>query len=168
MTTPPNAAALADGKIPVEFYQWLYGIERDVRVWDLTPNEVGALVAALRAKPAGEVVDDATLRYCERQWADERAVMLSKIEMLKSALGFDPDGPCGICGGVEGCSHSLAERCRTRPATESDGRQGYVDAFYEIAAMLGIPAQNKSPREVFETQIRPRIAALANQPKGEG
>ena len=33
--------------IPVEFYQWLYTIERDVRVWDLTPNEISALIAAL-------------------------------------------------------------------------------------------------------------------------
>lgn len=39
----------ADGKIPVEFYQWLYGIERDVLVWSLTPNEIAALVAALSA-----------------------------------------------------------------------------------------------------------------------
>jgi hypothetical protein len=40
------------GAIPVEFYQWLYTIERDVLVWDLTPNEISALITALaRSNP---------------------------------------------------------------------------------------------------------------------
>ena len=33
--------------IPVEFYLWLTTIERDVRVWDMTPNEISALIAAI-------------------------------------------------------------------------------------------------------------------------
>lgn len=40
--------SLADEPIPVEFYQWLYSIEKDVRVWDMTPNEIVRLRAALR------------------------------------------------------------------------------------------------------------------------
>ncbi len=46
-----------------------------------------------------------------------------------------------------------------RLAQPAAGYQGYVDAYYEIAAMLDIPAQVLSPREVFETQIKPRLAA---------
>ncbi|ALJ12589.1 hypothetical protein [Sphingopyxis macrogoltabida] len=30
----------------------------------------------------------------------------------ESALGFSLSGPCPICGGIEGCSHSRSERIR--------------------------------------------------------
>ncbi len=40
----------------------------------------------------------------------------------------------------------------------------YETAFYEIAAMLGIPAQSKAPCEVWEQQMKPRlIAALRKE-----
>lgn len=44
---------------------------------------------------------------------------------------------------------------------------GYTEAFYELAAMMGLDyAQPLSPKEVWETQMRPRLArALANQEK---
>lgn len=36
--------------------------------------------------------------------------------------------------------------------------QGYIDAFYEIAAILGVSGpQAASPQQVFETQIKPRL-----------
>lgn len=38
-----------------------------------------------------------------------------------------------------------------------DRTQSYADAFYEIAAMLNIPAQCMSPREVWETQMKPEL-----------
>lgn len=41
---------------------------------------------------------------------------------------------------------------------------GYQAAFYELADMLGIPAQPCSPREVWEAQMRPALqAAIAAQ-----
>lgn len=41
---------------------------------------------------------------------------------------------------------------------------GYLAAFYELADMLGIPAQPCSPKEVWETQMRPALqAAIAAQ-----
>lgn len=46
----------------------------------------------------------------------------------------------------------------SRPApSEASGLECYKTAFYEIADMLDIPAQTISPKEVFETQIKPRI-----------
>jgi hypothetical protein len=37
---------------------------------------------------------------------------------------------------------------------------GYAEAFYEIAGMLGIGAQPYSPKQVWETQVRPTLQAL--------
>ena len=36
--------------LPLSYYAWRAGIERDVRVWDMTNEEVTRLVAAIRAK----------------------------------------------------------------------------------------------------------------------
>ncbi|MEG0181990.1 MAG: hypothetical protein RR704_00840 [Stenotrophomonas sp.] len=42
------------------------------------------------------------------------------------------------------------------------GIDGYQGAFYELADMLGMTAQPSSPKEVWETQMRPALqAALA-------
>jgi hypothetical protein len=40
---------------------------------------------------------------------------------------------------------------------------GYVDAFYEIGKMLGIPALPVSPKEAFETHFKPKLRALLAQ-----
>ena len=39
-----------------------------------------------------------------------------------------------------------------------NGQAGYVDAFYELADMMGIGAQAKSPAEVWQQQMKPRLA----------
>lgn len=46
---------------------------------------------------------------------------------------------------------------RDVPSSES----GYVHAFYEIAAMLGIGARAKSPASVWQDEIKPKLQALA-------
>lgn len=40
---------------------------------------------------------------------------------------------------------------------------GYQNAFHEVAAMLDIPSQPLSPKEVWETQMRPKLLALTSQ-----
>ncbi len=45
------------------------------------------------------------------------------------------------------------------PIPSASGEDGYAKAFYEIANMLGIPAQADSPRHVWESVMRPRILA---------
>lgn len=40
------------------------------------------------------------------------------------------------------------------------GYSGYVDAFYELAGMLGLSAQPQPPKEVWETQMRPKLQAI--------
>ena len=63
------------------------------------------------------------------------------------------------------------ERLANMDGEETDGRRafaaygnplpdmrGYPDAFYEIAGMLGIPAQMRSPREVWQQEMRPLLA----------
>ena len=53
---------------------------------------------------------------------------------------------------------------RTRDAIkavpEKDGKQGYVDAFYEVCDLLDIPAMTITPKKAWETVIRPKLAAL--------
>lgn len=44
------------------------------------------------------------------------------------------------------------------------GEDGYRNAFYEIGAVLGIPARPESPKHVWETEMRPKLlAALADR-----
>lgn len=38
--------------------------------------------------------------------------------------------------------------------------QGYVGVFYELAAMMDMCAQPRSPKEVWETQMRPELQKL--------
>lgn len=45
-------------------------------------------------------------------------------------------------------------------AQPDDSNDGYVKAFYEIAAILGISAQPNSPKHVFETVMKPKLQAL--------
>jgi hypothetical protein len=44
------------------------------------------------------------------------------------------------------------------PATPQD--DGYKEAWYEIAYLLGIGAQNASPKDVHANQVMPRLRAL--------
>lgn len=47
--------------------------------------------------------------------------------------------------------------------TTSTGIDGYQGAFYELADMLGMTAQPRSPKEVWETQMRPMVERLVAQ-----
>lgn len=41
---------------------------------------------------------------------------------------------------------------------------GYVGAFYELADMMGITAQPRSPKDVWDGEMKPRLAkALRGQ-----
>lgn len=55
-----------------------------------------------------------------------------------------------------------AEIARLHIAAEQEGTciDGYQSAFYELAAMMGLTAQPISPKEVWETQMRPLVNAL--------
>lgn len=45
----------------------------------------------------------------------------STLQALEKILGFEFDGPCPICSGIEGCSHSLRERVEaTRQSGEGE------------------------------------------------
>jgi hypothetical protein len=47
-----------DEPLPVAYYLWLATIERDVRVRDLTADEVAGLIAALRSDGDAELLRD--------------------------------------------------------------------------------------------------------------
>lgn len=47
-----------------------------------------------------------------------------------------------------------------RMVAEKRNAQGYMDAFYEIANLLGLPAMPISPREAFETVMLPKLHRL--------
>lgn len=66
------------------------------------------------------------------------------------------------CGYESGWNACLAEVQRLNATAQPDeGNDGYVKAFYEIASILGIPAQPNSPRHVFETVMKPKLQDLA-------
>lgn len=47
-------------------------------------------------------------------------------------------------------------------ATPSDQEKGYKDAFYQLSDLMDISAQPRSPKEVWEAEMLPRLrAALA-------
>ena len=52
------------------------------------------------------------------------------------------------------------ELAALRPQPSGETREGYVNAFYEIAEMLGMGAQAASPSEVWAREMRPRLEAL--------
>jgi hypothetical protein len=42
---------------------------------------------------------------------------------------------------------------------------GYANAFYDLADIMGIPARTASPKDVWEKEMRPRLVqAFANLP----
>lgn len=83
---------------------------------------------------------------------DDRAVLQRLQDALPTA------GINGWAKGVE-VLESLLRQSLDQPVIE-----GYQAAFYELADMLGMTAQPCSPKEVWETQIRPALqAAIAAQ-----
>lgn len=78
--------------VPIAFYKWLAGIERDVLVHDLTPFETAGLVAALRdhmapvpADQVGEVID-------RLQWINSQAESAMAISAGAASTSGDPEG----------------------------------------------------------------------------
>lgn len=98
--------------------------------------------------------------------------------------------PCPFCGykaadlsdgeyiTCQGCGATGATADPHHPQTAAEAwnqrdpnQQGYVDAFYEMAGMLGIGAMPCSPAEAYRDHIKPRLAsllALTQQPPAEG
>lgn len=51
----------------------------------------------------------------------------------------------------------------SQPKSDTTDQQGYVDAFYELAAMLNIGAMPISPEQAWREHMRPRIERLLEQ-----
>jgi hypothetical protein len=64
MTAPDMA--LREYSVPLAFYEWLAGIERDVRVVDLTPPEIVRLMQALAATEQGAIAGGERWRHLKR------------------------------------------------------------------------------------------------------
>ncbi|GEM_PF-1790519 len=59
---------------------------------------------------------------------------------------------------------AIAALAAPQPGAQETGIDGYQRAFYELASMMGMTAQPISPKEVWETQMRPALqAAIAAQ-----
>ncbi len=54
---PAEASEAVVSDIPLAFYQWRAGIERDTRLWELTPHEIKALLATLRPAIIAEQIE---------------------------------------------------------------------------------------------------------------
>lgn len=76
--------------------------------------------------------------------------------------------PFGACLMFKACHNSTTVRAnlaaiRAAPPAQSapETTDGYVEAFYKIAEVLGIGAKPESPMVVFETVMLPMIEKLA-------
>lgn len=89
--------------------------------------------------------------------------ILNPVGAMKRDLpnGYKLDGHAAVRAGANPETYKdIARKALERPATPPEGSQGYVDAFYEIAKVLGIPAMPVSPKEGFETVMLPRLRQL--------
>ncbi len=102
------------------------------------------------------------------QIAGEHAAQLAQINAMLRAGQGDDDGPQIMPDFTEGMSTAdmvaacigLLEQRRDVIEAPAMGSEGYVEAFYQIATLLGVPAQSASPKAVFEEQMLPRLKAL--------
>jgi hypothetical protein len=57
-------------------------------------------------------------------------------------------------------SPNATETTMTANPNPIPAEAGYRDAFYELAALMGIPARAKSPQEVWNDEMLPRLKSL--------
>jgi Lar family restriction alleviation protein len=94
-----------------------------------------------------------------------RTTAFPKNEALRDGLAgqTEPlcthDHPCPKCGKVFSSESERPNFCPYGCGAIS-GEAGYVEAFYELADMMGIGAQPRSPKDVWEQQMKPRLAPL--------
>jgi hypothetical protein len=75
---------------------------------------------------------------------------------------------CGTSAPASFAHECDRPECSYRTPKPGDATpDGYAAAFYEIAAMLGIPAQSATPQHVWEAEMRPRLLALTADPTSE-
>lgn len=102
--------------------------------WKLTAAKVN--IALENTTPSGRVWDDT-----KDLWVDPSPAPAS------GALS------CPRCGELDMmmCDCSLPS-CVLAPTSD-----GYAGAFYQLAELMGLPAQNASPKRVWEDQMLPRL-----------
>ena len=110
-----------------------------------------AMAAALAAQAPGAV---------RVRGADDIASSLANMvaEYVDGGIRSNQDWRSGLSEVIA----ARLQRLTAAPPTD-----GYVDAFYAIAKMLGVVAQPASPKEVWEREIRPRLEALTAAPPVE-
>lgn len=59
---------------------------------------------------------------------------------------------------MDSVANTIDAALLTQPAAGSG--DGYVGAFYELAALMGIPAQIQAPKVIWQNLMRPRLTAL--------
>lgn len=95
------------GVIPVGYYEWLYTIERDVRVWELTPNEIKRLTTTL-----AKLAPDTTY---QSNSPDRQDMSVSRLKGALAAILADPD----CCA---------ASKAIARDGLSLDGRRAHIIA----------------------------------------
>ena len=188
-TTPSTAAPTVDAvKVAQEAAVRMFGSRIAVSSVFLDGAVVGAramqdaMAAALAAQAPGAV------KVRELVWVkaaltsrfgDRLAIRLADTFFGTYAVEKESDTVfvstlAGLTVG-ERQGYSTPEAAMTAAQAEREARvlseietappaDGYVDAFYAIAKMLGVAAQPSSPKEVWEREIRPRLEALTAAP----
>ncbi len=100
-----------------------------------------AFMAAVNAETTARMDDE---EHGTERSGEELALAMSEVSEACSAL-----------------SNAIYEFEKRRDRAARGVQGGYLDAFYEMAAMLGIEgAQAKSPEQVYREQIKPALEAL--------
>ena len=123
------------------------------------PNEV-PVAAAMRV---GHVDDSPLIQAFARHRLAHSAPKDSReasgLRSLERVLGFEVDGPCPICRGIEGCSHTLRERCL---AALSRSHSAPADAGGGVGEAAAVPISRELLTEIssiIEGHTPPETAA---------
>lgn len=129
-----------------------------------TPEQA---IAAWNRRQSGDVEAKAET-YAE--WQQKRGMAMDTIDWAIAEYdGFMLDDDYSPYGFLDRLFTRLKDKraalSASEPAPLSGEGQGYADAFYELATLMGIPARPVSPKAVWEAEMLPRLkAALSASP----
>jgi hypothetical protein len=93
---------------------------------------------------------------------------------LRSTIDAITNAALPLATGVDKDLHAaIIERARVQveiadavvALLDTKAQNGYTDAFYAVASMLGMPAMPTSPRSAWENEIEPRLRKLIAEAK---
>jgi len=112
-----------------------------------------------------ELLADEAVEYEDQAYVEGVRDLARMITADKAANWKAVAGVLCDCADIMERQGRAALRTPTPVADEAlvERATGYSDAFYQIGKMLGIPAQDRTPAEVWHKQMRPMLEAALQQ-----